>query len=50
MRVLEYKFKITEDLFIHSFVRKSNGLNSLTDFNKIQQGGPVWLFGFGLFG
>jgi len=50
MRVLKYKFKITEDLYILSFVRKSNGLNSLTDFNKIQEGGPVWPLGFGLFG
>jgi hypothetical protein len=44
------EFKITDDLYIFSFVRKSNGLNSMADFNQVQQGGPVWPFGFGLFG
>jgi hypothetical protein len=34
-------------VYIVWFVRKSNGLNSLTDFNQIQEGGPVWPFGFG---
>jgi len=35
MCVSKSKFMSTKDFYILSFVRKSNGLNSLRDFNQI---------------